>query len=150
MFIFAVLVKNFTVVKFRNLRIFAGCEINFCRLRNQISQQAAKFRTAIVQGDSTVVGLFFSALCTILSYMYIIIIYIFKKTFYFQKSYIKKIYCLSHIKLFIYLFNFQKKIKISQCAKFRSLRNLLLFSQPHFVFIIYFSSELRFRCFWYR
>ena len=53
--------------KFRKPEIFAGC--------SEISH-STKFRIAIVF-SLTVAGLFFSALCTILSYMMYIIIFIY-------------------------------------------------------------------------
>ena len=64
--------------------------------------------------------------------------------FYFQKAYIKK-KCF-----FILFFKKKKKFAVCEISQVAIFRNLLLFSQPHFVFIIYFSSKLRFRRFWYR
>ena len=50
----------------------------------------------------------------------------------------------SHNEKFSHLCKFSHNAKFSHCANFRTEQ------QPNFVSLIIFSSELRFRCSWYR
>ena len=149
---------------------FAGCEINFRRVRNFASCEISHCNSALSHCALFCLichSLHCSLFCLFMLYIIIIIIIIILYIYIYVCTYIlKKI--LSHKKncffsYFILLFK-KKKIRsvrnfavceISQPANFRSLRIFVgcEFSQPatvfhpHFVFFISFSSGLRFRCF---
>ena len=141
--------------KFRNLRNFAGCEIsqlaNFRNLRIFATcefSQPANFRNLRIFANCENSHCDSTLLCTVyyVLFRHFVNIYIYKKIIIYIYIYI---YINFGLQKYFYLFKkkkYRKFVKFFAGCEFSQPAPIL---PPDFISLITFSSELRFRCFWY-